>query len=137
MQLQVIRLGSTVNGTLRLPGSEGLHFPADGLFQLLLPELDKWFPIDEEGGRSLNADGLHVSDVLVQDRNRAGQHAVGLALGDIEADSTGGPPGKVEVGAYMMRQNEDRQAILFSPAVLGGFLGGLAFMYVTAALIKI
>ena len=42
----------------------------------------------------------------------------------------------VEVGAYLMRQNEDRQAVLFSPAVLGGFLGGLAFMYATAALIK-
>ncbi len=28
-------------------------------------------------------------------------------------------------------------AALFSPAVLGGFLGGLAFMYATAALIKI
>lgn len=43
----------------------------------------------------------------------------------------------VEVGAYLSRQNEDRQAVLFSPAVLGGFLGGLAFMYATAALIKI
>lgn len=43
----------------------------------------------------------------------------------------------VEVGAYMMRQNQDRQAVLFSPAVLGGFIAGLAFMYVTAALIKI
>lgn len=43
----------------------------------------------------------------------------------------------VEVGAYLLRQNADRQAVLFSPAVLGGFLSGLTFMYVTAALIKI
>ena len=43
----------------------------------------------------------------------------------------------IEVAAYMMRQNDDRQAALFSPAVLGGFLGGLAFMYVTAAFIKV
>lgn len=43
----------------------------------------------------------------------------------------------VEVGAYLMRQNPDRQAVLLSPAVLGGFLGGIAFMYATAALIKV
>lgn len=43
----------------------------------------------------------------------------------------------VEVTAYLQRQNIDRQAIMFSPAVLGGFLGGIAFMYVTAALIKV
>lgn len=43
----------------------------------------------------------------------------------------------VEVSAYLMRQNEDRQAALFSPAVLAGFLGGIAFMYATAAIIKI
>ena len=43
----------------------------------------------------------------------------------------------VEVTAYLLRQNADRQAALFSPAVLGGFLGGIAFMYATAALIKI
>ncbi|MES2913495.1 MAG: metal transporter [Pseudomonadota bacterium] len=43
----------------------------------------------------------------------------------------------VEVAAYLQRQNVDRQAVLFSPAVLGGFLGGVAFMYVTAALIKV
>ncbi len=43
----------------------------------------------------------------------------------------------VEVTAYLQRQNKDRQAILFSPAVLGGFLGGAAFMYATAALIKV
>ena len=43
----------------------------------------------------------------------------------------------VEVTSYLMRRNEDRQATLFSPAVVAGFLGGLAFMYVTAAIIKI
>jgi hypothetical protein len=43
----------------------------------------------------------------------------------------------VEVTAYLMRQNSDRQAVLLSPAVLGGFLAGLAFMYATAALIKV
>lgn len=43
----------------------------------------------------------------------------------------------VEVTAYLMRQNSDRQTVLFSPAVLGGFLAGLAFMYTTAALIKV
>ena len=43
----------------------------------------------------------------------------------------------VEVGSYLLRQNPDRQAALFSPAVVGGFLGGIAFMYATAALIKI
>lgn len=43
----------------------------------------------------------------------------------------------VEVTAYLMRQNPDRQAALFSPAVISGFLGGLAFMYITAAVIKI
>lgn len=43
----------------------------------------------------------------------------------------------VEVTAYLLRQNADRQAALMSPAVLGGFLGGIAFMYATAALIKI
>jgi hypothetical protein len=43
----------------------------------------------------------------------------------------------VEVTAYLMRQNSDRKAVLFSPAVLGGFLAGLAFMYATAALIKV
>ncbi|MES2667828.1 MAG: metal transporter [Pseudomonadota bacterium] len=43
----------------------------------------------------------------------------------------------VEVTSYLMRQNTDRQAVLYSPAVLGGFLGGLVFMYATAALIKV
>ena len=43
----------------------------------------------------------------------------------------------VEVGSYLLRQNPDRQAALFSPAVMGGFLGGIGFMYATAAFIKI
>ena len=43
----------------------------------------------------------------------------------------------VEVGSYLLRQNPDRQAALFSPAVMGGFLAGIGFMYVTAAFIKI
>lgn len=43
----------------------------------------------------------------------------------------------VEVTAYMMRQNSDRQSVLFSPAVMAGFLAGITFMYVTAAFIKI
>lgn len=43
----------------------------------------------------------------------------------------------VEVTSYLMRQNADRQSTLFSPAVVAGFLGGIAFMYVTAAIIKI
>ena len=43
----------------------------------------------------------------------------------------------VEVTAYLIRQNADRQVVLFSPAVLGGFLAGLVFMYTTAALIKV
>ncbi len=43
----------------------------------------------------------------------------------------------VEVSAYLLRQNSDRQAVLLSPAVLGGMLGGISFMYATAALIKV
>jgi zinc transporter ZupT len=43
----------------------------------------------------------------------------------------------VEVSAYLVRQNPDRQTALISPSVLAGFLGGIAFMYATAALIKI
>lgn len=43
----------------------------------------------------------------------------------------------VEVGTYLMRQKNDKQSVPFSPAVLAGFLVGLAFMYATAALIKI
>ena len=43
----------------------------------------------------------------------------------------------IEVTSYMLRQNPDRQAALFSPPVMGGFLAGIGFMYVTAAFIKI
>ena len=43
----------------------------------------------------------------------------------------------VEVTSYMMRQNPDQKAVLFSPAVMGGLLAGIGFMYVTAAFIKI
>lgn len=43
----------------------------------------------------------------------------------------------VEVTAYLLRQNSDRWGVLFSPGVLGGFLGGLAFMYATAAVIRV
>ncbi|AZQ67096.1 metal transporter [Silicimonas algicola] len=42
-----------------------------------------------------------------------------------------------EVGAYLMRQNSGRLKSVLAPSVLGGFLAGLAFMYVTAALIKV
>lgn len=43
----------------------------------------------------------------------------------------------VEIGGYMSRQNSDRQAALLSPPVLGGFLVGIAFMYITAAIIRV
>lgn len=43
----------------------------------------------------------------------------------------------VEVGAYLIRSNGGRRDALLSPSVMAGFLGGLAFMYATAALIKI
>lgn len=43
----------------------------------------------------------------------------------------------VEVGAYLVRSNPSARSPLFSPAVLGGFLAGVGFMYVTAAIIKI
>ena len=43
----------------------------------------------------------------------------------------------VEGTANLMRQNADRQAVLFATAILAGFLAGLAFMYATAALIKV
>ena len=43
----------------------------------------------------------------------------------------------VEVTSYLMRQNPGRQAALLSPAVLTGILGGIAFMYATAAIIKL
>jgi zinc transporter, ZIP family len=43
----------------------------------------------------------------------------------------------VEVGAYLLRSNPGARSPLFSPAVLGGFLAGIGFMYLTAAIIKI
>jgi zinc transporter, ZIP family len=43
----------------------------------------------------------------------------------------------VEVSAYLVRSNEDRHSALLSPAALGGFLFGLSFMFITAALIKV
>lgn len=43
----------------------------------------------------------------------------------------------VEVGAYLLRSNEKRSAVTLSPAVVGGLVVGVAFMYATAALIKI
>lgn len=42
----------------------------------------------------------------------------------------------VEVGAYL-RRSDVRQGALLSPPVLAGFLVGIAFMYVTAAIIKV
>lgn len=42
----------------------------------------------------------------------------------------------VEVGAYL-RRSDARQGTLLSPPVLAGFLVGIAFMYVTAAFIKV
>lgn len=43
----------------------------------------------------------------------------------------------VEVGAYVLRTNVGEKSPILSPAVLSGFLGGLAFMFATAAVIKI
>ena len=43
----------------------------------------------------------------------------------------------VEVGAYLLRSNKGVRSPLLSPAVLGGCLAGIGFMYVTAAAIKI
>ena len=43
----------------------------------------------------------------------------------------------VEVSIYLIRQNRSRQSALFAPAVLSGFIGGLAFMYATAAVVKV
>ena len=42
-----------------------------------------------------------------------------------------------EVGAYLMRQNSGRLEAVLAPSVLGGFLAGIAFMYVTATFIKV
>jgi len=43
----------------------------------------------------------------------------------------------VEVGAYLLRSNEKRTAVTLSPAVVGGLIAGVGFMYATAALIKV
>ncbi|MBI4922989.1 MAG: ZIP family metal transporter [Devosia nanyangense] len=43
----------------------------------------------------------------------------------------------VEVSSYLVRSNESRVSSLLSPPVLGGILAGIAFMYATAALVKI
>jgi ZIP family zinc transporter len=43
----------------------------------------------------------------------------------------------VEVGAYLLRSNEGKGSALLSPSALGGLLAGVAFMYATAAVIKI
>jgi zinc transporter ZupT len=43
----------------------------------------------------------------------------------------------VEVSAYLMRSNERKPAILLSPPVIAGLIVGIAFMYVTAAFVKI
>lgn len=43
----------------------------------------------------------------------------------------------VEVGSYLLRSNQDRPGTLLSPPVLAGFLAGIGFMYLTAALIKV
>lgn len=43
----------------------------------------------------------------------------------------------VEVGAYLLRADNDRASALLSPSVLAGCTAGVAFMYVTAMLVKI
>lgn len=43
----------------------------------------------------------------------------------------------VEVGAFLMRSNDKRSSRVLSPAVVGGLVVGVGFMYATAALIKI
>lgn len=43
----------------------------------------------------------------------------------------------VEVGAYLMRQSDRRGDVFLTPPVLAGLAAGAAFMYVTAALVKI
>jgi zinc transporter, ZIP family len=43
----------------------------------------------------------------------------------------------VEVSAYLMRSNDRKPAILLSPPVIAGLIAGTAFMYVTAAFVKI
>ncbi|NVD41645.1 metal transporter [Ensifer sp. HO-A22] len=43
----------------------------------------------------------------------------------------------VEVGAYLMRQSGKRTEVFLTPPVMGGLAAGVAFMYVTAAVVKI
>lgn len=43
----------------------------------------------------------------------------------------------VEDTSYLLRQNPDRQSVSCSPAILAGFLGGIAFMYATMLFIKV
>lgn len=43
----------------------------------------------------------------------------------------------VEVAAYLAKSNGKDRSVIFTPAVIGGFLVGLTFMFVTAALVKL
>ncbi|UVK37913.1 metal transporter [Mesorhizobium sp. AR10] len=43
----------------------------------------------------------------------------------------------VEVGAYLMRSNQKGLDAWFTPPVMGGLAAGVAFMYATAALVKV
>lgn len=43
----------------------------------------------------------------------------------------------IEVGAYLMRQSGKRFEVFLTPRVMGGLAAGVAFMYVTAAVVKI
>ena len=43
----------------------------------------------------------------------------------------------VEVGAYLLRSNDGKRSVLVTPAVMAGLFAGVAFMYVTAAVIKV
>ena len=42
----------------------------------------------------------------------------------------------VEVTAYLLRQQDGNRNAWLSPPVVAGFLAGIAFMYVTAAVVK-
>ncbi len=43
----------------------------------------------------------------------------------------------VEVGAYLMRRSQKGLDAFFTPPVIGGLAAGVAFMYATAALVKV
>jgi zinc transporter ZupT len=43
----------------------------------------------------------------------------------------------VEVGAYLLRSNENNRSVLLAPAVIAGLIAGVVFMYATAAVIKV